>query len=203
MGRYGATRAVVAVDELAVEHALDGRPVRLNTAERAEVATRLAARGQGSAAVAQVLGVSQGAAQVLCRRARERMRRGVEHRVYTIRPPAGVMMDWTERAACARMDEHMRLAWWATEARIGSAHVESLGQARRVVWTAAPFLLVCETCPVLAQCREWAGKDNYSGIAGRAVVRDGRPMIGRLFRSPARSRAFVTEVLKSWRETHA
>lgn len=63
----------VDVDELAVEHALAGHPMRLNRYERRELCRRLTDTGATAAAVAERLGITERSAQRLRRRVRIEM----------------------------------------------------------------------------------------------------------------------------------
>lgn len=37
-----------------------------------------------------------------------------------------------------------------------------------------PLLEVCDSCPVVAECRVWAVEDSYTGVAAGAAWQDGQ-----------------------------
>lgn len=83
---------------------------------------------------------------------------------------------WRDSAACAGVHgRHWGRMEFAAEITLQSG--DRMPRKRRIIETQIqPALVICAECPVFQTCREWAESDNYSGIAGGELWRNGKPM---------------------------
>lgn len=84
-----------------------------------------------------------------------------------------VEVSWIKLAACATVGG---VTWGAIERSIEECleQYEGRTKRRRAYHLAMPALMVCQNCPVIEQCLNWAKDSKYSGVAGSQVLTNGR-----------------------------